>query len=159
MRSKRSMAAHVAALIVVLGSGLSACSGSSTDKTATALEVARMAMPEDAYGATLRVIVDQMLQMLASQQGQAPPAGMAEKISAAIMEAMPRDDLMKASADIYAARFTVQELDQLRAFYATDAGTKLAKQMPEITRDISAFTTSAVQRNLPAALKRQGIEP
>jgi hypothetical protein len=46
-------------------------------------------------------------------------------------------DMLKLEAEIYADHFTLEELKELQAFYASDLGRKMVDQLPGILADVA----------------------
>lgn len=99
----------------------------------------------------------------AKQQLIANRPDAADQISALVDEATislasRRGDLEDEVARIYARIFTEAELNEITAFYETDAGKKLINQTPIIARAMDAASrvwTSGVQRDLQAAVAKK----
>jgi hypothetical protein len=125
-------------------------------KTAT-MALMRQIMPPEAYDAVL----DQMFQqMSASKQASGGTLSPKEQkgVKAAIKEALPYDDLLTWTGEIYAKHFTKKEIDDIAAFYATPTGKKVAKLLPALSGEMGAKMGPLLMNRLPAALKKHGIE-
>lgn len=61
---------------------------------------------------------------------------------------MSYDSLKEDIVNLYATTFSVQELTDISAFYATETGKKTLKKLPELTRVSSELGNSRVQENL-----------
>jgi uncharacterized protein len=60
------------------------------------------------------------------------------------------DDVQKTTIQIYARHFTVEDLDQLSAFYRSPIGKKMLTKMPVIMQESMQVTMQQLQRRLPA---------
>ena len=76
-----------------------------------------------------------------------------------------KDELMNQFARVYAVRFTVEELQQIVAFYETDVGKKLSASNLEVNADLQRVLqifTDNVKREffaqVRAELRAQGVE-
>ena len=76
-----------------------------------------------------------------------------------------KDELMNQFARVYAVRFTVEELQQIVAFYETDVGKKLSASNLEVNADLQRvlqiFTENVTREffaQVRAELRAQGVE-
>jgi hypothetical protein len=76
-----------------------------------------------------------------------------------------KGELLNQFARVYAARFTVEELQQIVAFYETPTGQKLAQANSEVNSDLQAVlqvftnnTRSEFFAKVRAELRAQGFE-
>jgi hypothetical protein len=126
-------------------------------KTAT-VALMRQIMPPEAYDAVL----DQMYQQMSASMKQAGGGTMSPKqqkgMKAAVKEALPYDDLLTWTGEIYAKHFTKKEIDDIAAFYATPTGKKVARMLPALSGEMGAKMGPLLMTRLPAALKKHGIE-
>ena len=126
-------------------------------KTAT-VALMRQIMPPEAYDAVL----DQMYQQMSASMKQAGGGTMSPKqqkgMKAAVKEALPYDDLLTWTGEIYAKHFTKKEIDDIAAFYATPTGKKVARLLPALSGEMGAKMGPLLMTRLPAALKKHGIE-
>jgi uncharacterized protein len=126
-------------------------------KTAT-VALMRQIMPPEAYDAVL----DQMYQQMSASMKQAGGGTMSPKqqkgMKAAVKEALPYDDLLTWTGEIYAKHFTTKEIDDIAVFYATPTGKKVARMLPALSGEMGAKMGPLLMTRLPAALKKHGIE-
>ena len=126
-------------------------------KTAT-VALMRQIMPPEAYDAVL----DQMYQQMSASMKQAGGGTMSAKqqkgMKAAVKEALPYDDLLTWTGEIYAKHFRKKEIDDIAAFYATPTGKKVARMLPALSGEMGAKMGPLLMTRLPAALKKHGIE-
>jgi len=131
--------------------------GEKDTKTAT-MALMRQIMPPEAYDAVL----DQMYQQMSASMKQAGSGSMTPKqqkgMKAAVKEALPYEDLLTWTGEIYAKHFTKKEIDDIAAFYATPTGKKVARLLPELSGEMGAKMGPLVMTRLPAALKKHGVE-
>jgi len=93
------------------------------------------------------------------QSGAQFPPDVESKISQAVMEALPYDELTSWTVEIYAPRFTTDEIRQLIAFYMTPIGNKLAKLLPEIGGEVGKKMGGVMVQRMQAAMKKVGLTP
>ncbi len=142
--------------------------------TAPARQAARalFAGPEGGSAGGLGQLFGQALQGARDQLAAAVQrAGKSKAEAAVIVDAvlLPElaahaEELTDVLADLYAAHFSVAELEQLRAFQQTPVGRKAMALMPEIGRwtraGVQAWTAGVVRGALAKhaeALKRRGV--
>lgn len=117
-----------------------------------------MVTPRETYQAMLSQITHQMLGSMA-QSGAKPPADAEAKMTKAVLEAVPYDDLVSWTVEIYATRFSTEEIRQLIAFYKTPVGKKASKLLPEISGEVGKKMGPIMMQRLPAAMKKVGLVP
>ena len=117
------------------------------------MELVQLVTPQDTYQAMISTMTTQMMASL-SQSGAKMPADAANKMGKAVMEALPYNDLAQWTVEIYASRFTTDEIKQMIAFYKTPVGKKAAKLLPEISGEIGKKMGPIVMQRLPAAMKK-----
>jgi hypothetical protein len=91
--------------------------------------------------------------------GEKLPADFDKKIQAAVNDVMSYDDVLSWTADIYAERFTVEELKEIEKFYKTAVGKKVMKLLPELSGEIGKKIATILPERMPAALKKHGLMP
>jgi hypothetical protein len=126
-------------------------------KTAT-VALMRQIMPPEAYNAVLDQMYDQMSAGMKQQGGGSIPANKQKALKAAVKEALPYEDLLTWTGEIYAKHFTKKEIDDIAAFYATPTGKKVARLLPALSGEMGAKMGPLLMTRLPAALKKHGIE-
>lgn len=104
---------------------------------------ARLALAQDYVNATIEdldvsAMVRTMYQPVLDQvraSGQVISEEQVEKVGALYLEHMaaPLVDLMRGQADIMADLFTMQEIEDLYAFYQTPTGRAIMQKLPELT--------------------------
>ena len=63
------------------------------------------------------------------------------------------------TVDVYAARFSTEEIRQLIAFYKTPTGKKAARLLPEISGEVGQKMGPILMQRLPVAMKKVGLTP
>jgi len=159
-----TMNKFLATLAAIGIAALLALPGAATAQEATAehLAVARKAVDATQSTASMDAILPNLGES-AKQQLIANRPDAADQISTLVDEvtislAGRRGDLEGEVARIYARIFTESELNEIIAFYETDAGKKLIRQTPIIARAMDNATrvwTSGVQRDLQAAVAKK----
>lgn len=153
----RSFTSFAAGLALVGGLALAPLPARAGEKEVKAAEsLTRLVMPPEQYAKTIEQMTTQML-AAARQGGQKVPAD-AEKLYANILrEALPYEDMIRWTAEVYGARFTVAELEDLKRFYKTPTGKKLVGVLPELMGEVGRKTAQMIPERLPAVMRKYGI--
>lgn len=125
----------------------------------TATEVCQLILTPDTYATMIDQMSVQMAAALQQQTGHGTVADARDKIKKAVTEAVPYDEVIGWNADLYASRFSTDELKQLAAFYRTPVGKKAARLQPEVSAEVGKKMGPILMERLPGALKKQGINP
>src|SRR5579864_6880708 len=96
------------------------------------MELVKLVTPAETYQAILQQMSRQLLASM-QQSGVPLPPDVDSKMAQAVMEALPYDELTSWTVEVYAPRFTTDEIRQLIAFYNTPTGKKAAALLPEIS--------------------------
>ena len=150
--------------VFVLGLALLGLFGSTAPAAAEAdvkvtKDLVQMVTPLETYQAMISQMTKQMLASMQQAGGKAPPPDAETKMGKAVMEALPYDDLSNWTVEIYAARFSTEEIKQLIAFYKTPVGKKAAKMIPEISGEVGKKLGPIMMQRMPAAMKKVGLIP
>jgi uncharacterized protein len=137
---------------------LSAAALADNAPNTTAERLVRYAITKDRYLEMMRNVSTTMLNAMQSQGKPVPPSEM-ERFRAMLEEGLSYDDLVGLTARIYAAHFTDVELEQILAFYQTDTGAKLVREMPALMGEGMAEGAKAMQSRLPKLLEKYGFVP
>jgi hypothetical protein len=121
-----------------------------------ALELIHQVIPQETYASMIEQMTTQMLQVM-PQARVSPDAG--DKMKKVVLEALPYEELVGWSADIYAQKFTLDELKQLSAFYKTPVGKKAARLMPELSAEAMKSAMPSTMTRMPALLQKYGLAP
>ncbi|WP_437335293.1 DUF2059 domain-containing protein [Sorangium sp. So ce394] len=122
-----------------------------------ALELTHLVMPREVYNA----LIDQLMTNMGASMQQAGARISAKdtgKLKAVVAEVLPYDELVQWNVDIYAGKFTADELKELIKFYGTPVGKKAAKLLPEISGEVGKKVGSVIMQRMPAAMKKAGIQ-
>src|SRR5689334_23233064 len=122
----------------------------------TAVKLAKLVMSKDSYKLMLVQTTQGMVQGM-KQSGQTLPADFEKKAPLVVGEALPYDELIQFTAQVYGSRFSEKELNDIIAFYKTPTGVKLSKELPGIVHDTSAKVASLMPQRLPALMKKHGL--
>jgi hypothetical protein len=126
-----------------------------TQEMVTARELQKMLFSQAQWTKTINQMVTQM------NTGVGPGASMSEekeqKLRAVLEEALPYDDMIEWSAEIYGSRFTEGELREMIAFYKTKTGSKLVSVLPEVAGIAALKMGSLLPQRLPALMKKHGL--
>jgi hypothetical protein len=63
------------------------------------------------------------------------------------------------NAQVYGSRFNDKELNDIIAFYKTPTGTKMVREIPNITQEVAQKVGTLLPQRLPDLLKKHGIGP
>jgi hypothetical protein len=113
------------------------------------VKLVQQIMPRSQYDRTLKMIGEQLAQMLADKIPGVTPADMQK----AMAHFMPYEWIVGVTAGTYYKRFTQKELDDIGAFYRTPTGKKLAEQFPEIMADTNLVIQQHLQEKLPGLIE------
>jgi hypothetical protein len=119
-------------------------------------------LPRDAYRQTIQQMAQQIAQSFAQSAqsaGQAPPPDLVKKMESVVAEALPYDEQIQFTADVYRKRFSEPELGELVKFYKTPTGVKLVKELPGITQDLGTKLGTLLPERLPKILQKHGLGP
>jgi len=119
-----------------------------------ALSLVRLITPRDRYQGMLEQLARPLIVAAEQKDPQQIEAG-AASIRAAAGKALPYEDLLDWTADVYAAHFSAGELRQLEKFYRTPLGTKLNNLLPQVTGEVFQKVVQVFPKRFEAALKEQ----
>jgi hypothetical protein len=122
------------------------------------IDLVHLIMPTEAYGAMIDQASGQML-MAISQRGVAPPADAAARLKKVVMECAPYEEMVGWTADVYASRFKLSEIEDLATFYKTPTGKKAARLIPELMGEVGKKMGGLMMERMPAAMKKYGLGP
>lgn len=130
----------------------------TSERLQRAREVVTLITPKANY----EKMMDQMgQQMMAAsiQQGAKLPPDFNSKMKLVLNEAIPYEETIEWSAEIYAARFSLAELTELKSFYQTPLGKKLAAELPGLMGEAGKKMGALIPQRLPALMKKHGLAP
>jgi hypothetical protein len=122
------------------------------------MELVKLVTPAETYQAILQQTSRQLLASM-QQSGVPLPPDIDSKLVQAVMEALPYDELTSWTVEVYAPRFTSDEIRELIAFYNTPTGKKVATLVPEISGEVGKKMGPVITQRLPAAMKKVGLIP
>ncbi|WP_437548565.1 DUF2059 domain-containing protein [Sorangium sp. So ce367] len=122
-----------------------------------ALELTHLVMPKDVYNALLDQLMTNMGASMQQAGAKISPRD-ASKLKAVVAEVLPYDELVQWNVEIYAGKFTADELKELIKFYGTPVGKKAAKLLPEISGEVGKKVGTVIVQRMPAAMKKAGIQ-
>lgn len=136
--------------------------GTATEDRAALLkssvEMVRLMVTRESYVDSISQMSEQMLTSM-RQQGTAMPGDAATRLKKAVMECLPYDEMVGWSAEVYATRFSLKELNDLISFYRTPTGQKLARSLPSLMAASGQKTAEVLVKRFPAAMKKYGLGP
>jgi hypothetical protein len=147
-------------LLAMTAAGLGGLGGrarADADANVT-MDLVKLVTPLETYQAMIEQMSKQMLASMRQSGVQLPP-DVESKLGKAVMEALPYDELTGWTVEVYAPRFTTDEIRQLIAFYNTPTGKKAAKLLPEISGEVGKKMGPVITQRLPAAMKKVGLTP
>jgi hypothetical protein len=145
-------------LAISIVSATAVAGNAEKDTKSATITLMKQIMPPEAYDAVLDQMYQQMFASMQQAGGGTISASKQKAVKAAVKEALPYDDLLTWTGDVYAKHFTRKEIDDIAAFYATPTGKKVARLMPALSGEIGAKMGPLMMTRLPAALKKHGIE-
>ena len=143
----------VALAVVAIAASFPAAAGEPERKAAREL----MLMPKPMYERMVGQMEQQILAGIKTKDGSPLPQDLVDKVTAAVMEVMPYDELVDWSADFYQSRFSLEELAELTKFYKTPIGQKMSRLVPEIGAEIGKLMARVLPERLPKAMKKHGL--
>lgn len=146
----------LAAVLVVQALPRPASAGEAELKAAH--ELVRVITSKAAYEDMMKQLTQNMIAGMGGPGTSMPPE-LSGKFQAAMADALPYEELMTWSAEVYARRFSTAELKELAKFYKTPLGLKVARQTPEIMGEVGRKIGELLPSRMPAALERAGLKP
>ncbi|WP_437676729.1 DUF2059 domain-containing protein [Sorangium sp. So ce131] len=143
-----------AALFSLVSLG-SAHAGEAEKKLAQ--ELTHLIMPKEVYGALIEQMANNVVASM-QQAGGKISAKDAGKLKAVVTEVLPYDEVVQWNVEVYATKFTADELKELIKFYGTPVGRKSAKLLPEISGEVGKKIGAIVFQRMPAAMKKAGLQ-
>jgi hypothetical protein len=110
------------------------------------------------YDEMLEQVWQQLLPKLHPPRGQKGPADKREAFKAAVREAYPYAEVRAAGNEIYGRHFTKTERAELAAFFNSPTGLKYNRLASTLRAEHGALMGAVVQKRLPAALEKRGLE-
>lgn len=129
-----AVAAGLFALALALAGGPAAAQAPSPEQIKVAREVIEASGASRSLDNIVPIFMDEAKQTFTRTRPEIS-AKLDEALKAIEPEfAKRREDLMNDIASVYASRFTLQELTEIKAFYKTSTGVKLVQNLPEVLR-------------------------
>lgn len=123
---------------------------------ALAAEVARLLTPPGRYQGMLEQLYRPLLANAEkAKEDREKLEQAAAQIRAAAAKAMPYDDLLAWTAEVYAAHFDTAELRALVKFYRSPAGAKLSSLLPQLNAELLQKVIAVFPRRFEDALKEK----
>ncbi len=138
--------------------GEAAASKEMAAQQKAALELVHFVVPRDIY----LKMTEQMIAAMSGElrkQSEKLPDDFEKRMQDVMADVLPYDELLAWAAEIYATRFTVDELHAITAFYKTPVGQKTIKLMPELQGEIGLKVAKLLPQKLPASMKKFGLLP
>jgi uncharacterized protein len=145
-------------LAISITSAAAVAGNEEKDTKAATMSLMRQIMPPDAYNAVLDQMYDQMSASMKQAGAPAMTPAKQKGMKAAVKEALPYEDLLTWTGEIYSKHFTKKEIDDVAQFYATPTGKKVARLLPALSGEMGAKMGPILMTRLPAALKKHGIQ-
>jgi hypothetical protein len=158
MKSAASTVAVALALLTSAAPARGETASAAEARLEAARSVIRLVTPPDRWDDMVKQMGAQMTGASAAQ-GVRLPADFQEKLESVLNEAIPYEEMLEWSAEIYAKRFTTKELKDLASFYETPLGRKLARELPGIMGEVGQKMGTLLPKRLPALMKKHGLAP
>jgi len=126
------------------------------DPGASAVEVARVLVPREAWERVIQNLANDALVRLQSHPGGNLhyPADFPAKVKAEMEGALPYDVVISMNAKELSAAFTEAELKDLLAFWQTPVGKKYLKEESVVASKVAAEAEKRVNQKMPEIMKR-----
>ena len=126
------------------------------DNHGPALALAKALTPPHRYQGMLEQLYRPLLAN--AQQNEKDKAKLeqtAKQVRDAASKAMPYDDLLAWTADVYAAHYTAAELRELVRFYTSPIGAKYTALQPQVNSELLQQVVKVFPPRFEAAMKAQ----
>jgi hypothetical protein len=123
------------------------------DPRAAAEQLARVLTPPPRYQGMLEQLYRPLLANAEKAGDRAKAEQTAAQIRAAATKAMPYDDLLDWTAEVYASHFTAAELRELTKFYQSPLGTKFNGLQPQLNSELLEKVVQVFPQRFQAAMK------
>jgi len=136
--------------------GLLMAAPPANERQALAASVAKLITPPERYQGMLEQLYRPLLanaERATTDRQKLEEA--AKRVREAAAKALPYEDLLAFSAEVYAAHFSVADLRALEKFYKSPAGAKLSGLQPQINAELLQKVLDVFPARLEAALKEQ----
>ena len=148
---------RLAAAVLVAVAGLPAAA-LGADPAPPAVELSRLALPEENWNKALAMTRDQLTQYvgasIAQSSGSVSPE-LAARIGQEFQQIMPSyHEMVDLQAGLLVKHYTEGEIRELLTFYRTPLGQKAIRIMPEVAADANAWMMATLQKRMPAMLER-----
>ncbi len=120
-------------------------------------ELVELVMPKSIYERMVGQMTQQIVASIKTKDNAPLPRDLTEKISLSVQDALPYEEMVSWSVEIYASRFTLEEIGEMKKFYSTPLGKKLAQLLPEIAAASAKKVGEVMPERLPAAMKKHGL--
>jgi hypothetical protein len=126
------------------------------DSAALAVQVAKALTPPERYQGMLEQLYRPLLANAEkAQTDRQKLEEAAARIRAASAKALPYDDLVAWTAEVYAAHFSAAELKALLKFFESPAGKKFNGLQPQINAELVQKVVAVYPKRFEAALKEE----
>jgi len=153
---------HIALVLFVLGATRCISAQATDESRKAASELVRLCMPKAQYDSMIQTISSQMgSRILADMQerGIDAPPDFAERLTRTMLEVMPYDEQLALATDAYVNNFSLEEIQQIAAFYKTPIGQKVLSLQPKIAGETMQKLAAKLGDRLPAAMEHNGLMP
>ncbi len=132
------------------------------DATALAVELSRLAYPEDSYRKLKKTGIEQAeryMQSVLAQMGMRVPANLPARVAEEYERIVPSyQEMLDLQTGLLVKHYTEEELGQLIAFYRTAVGQKAIRIMPEVAAETSGELLAILQQRMPGMIERLKAE-
>lgn len=136
-----------------------ASKSAASPQLAAARELQKMLLPKTQWSKMVDGMLQQMAAgMAASGRNELQDPKRQKTMRLVIEEALPYDEMIEWSAEVYARRFTAAELNDVIKFYKTPSGAKLMAALPEIMGEAGLKMGQLLPQRLPGLMKKHGLQ-
>jgi hypothetical protein len=147
----------VVCLALALSVSAVARADEGADRNKAAAELAAAVLPQGQYKEMIDQIVAATVQGIEAelrQKGKSMPDGVEGRFRAEMEKLLPYQEMLDMQAGLLAKYYTLDEINQLGAFYRSPVGQKSLKVMPAVMADSMGMVQSKMMRELPGAVER-----
>jgi hypothetical protein len=118
------------------------------------MRLSQMVLSRDAY----KSMMHQAAEIAIAERGdQRRPTDAKEKLELMATEAVTYEVVLELVAEVYEARFSAKELEDIIAFYGTPTGMKWVKELPGGLAEINTKVGTLMQQRVPSLPRTQAL--
>jgi uncharacterized protein len=127
------------------------------EAAALASKLARTQMPKAQFDKSMAAMFAQMqagMEDQAKAAGRPMPPDFAARMTEAMHDLVPYDEMMDLVAGVWMKHFSVEEMKALVRFYESPLGRKLAEEQPEVARDTMGVMMPMIMERMPKVMEK-----